>query len=253
MGVALDSFVITVEYAGIVAIVLLVYCLFTRHMNNSGTLGFFQRKFLLLPAIGFLVTIIIVTNLGITPMAEYQGLNSKRTDYASSGYETSFTLREQFMYSENLEVTASTGLLYDESAHVDVAVFQNDSLIDMASFDFQYTGAEPIYDPFEPNPRFWVFGQCDIVLEPGTYNVQVNFTIYFEGNPVEEVGAIALTLSQPLVSGFINEIVDSSTYQFVLNIILLFLMLGGICLDIPSKKPPKEDEADWRRISQYEY
>ena len=253
MGVALDSFVITVGYAGIVAIVLLIYCLFTRHMNNSGTLGFFQRKFILLPAIGFLITIILVTNLGITPMAEYQGLNSKRTSYAISGYETTFTLREQFMYSGYLEVTARKGLLYDESAHVEVAVFQNDSLIDTETFDFQYTGAEPIYDPFEPYPRFWVSAQCDIVLEPGTYNVQVNFTIYFEGNPVEEVGAIDLTLSQPLVAGFINEIVDSSTYQFFLNIILLFLMLGGICLDFPGKKTPKVDETDWRTTTDYEY
>ena len=253
MGVALDSFVITVEYAGFVAIVLLMYCLFTRHMNNSGTLGFFQRKFILLPAIGFLITIILVTNLGITPMAEYQGLNSERSSYANTGYETDFTIREQFMYSGYLEVTASKGLLYDESAHVEVVVFQNDSQIDTATFDFQYTGAEPIYDPFEPYPRFWVSGQCDIVLGPGTYNVQVNFTIYFEGNPVEEVGAIALTLSQPLISGFINEVVDWSTYQFVLNISNVLLLLGGLCVDFPSKKPPKEDETDWRKMSQYEY
>ncbi|MCK4566230.1 MAG: hypothetical protein KAU48_02865 [Candidatus Thorarchaeota archaeon] len=253
MGVALDSFVITVEYAGIVAIVLLVYCLFARHMNNSGTLGFFQRKVILLPAIGFLVTIILVTNLGITPMAEYQGLNSKRTDYASSGHETTFTLREQFMYSGYLEVTGSKYLLFDESAHVEVAVFQNDSLIDTASFDFQYTGLEPIYDPFEPDPRFWVSAQCDIALEPGTYNVQVNFTIYFEGNPVEAVEAIDLTLSQPLISGFINEVVDWSTYQFVLNISIVLLLLGGLCLDFPSKKPPKVDETDWRTTTEYEY
>lgn len=252
MGVALDSFVITVEYAGIVAIVLLMYCLFTRHMNNSGTLGFFQRKFILLPAIGFLVTIILVTNLGITPMAEYQGLNSRRAN-ASSGYETTFTLREQFMYSEVLEVSVREYLLFEESIDVEVAVFQNDSLIDTASFSLQYTGVEPTYDPQEPFPRFWVLSQWDIILEPGTYGVQMNYTLYLDGVPVEETWGIDLTLSQPLVAGFTAEIVDWSSYQFILNIILLFLMLGGLCLDFPSKKPPKEDESDWRRMSQYEY
>lgn len=249
MGVALDSFVITVEYAGIVAIILLVYCLFTRHMNNSGTLGFFQRKFVLLPAIGFIVTVILVMNLGITPMADYQGLNSKRSQYVSSGYETSFTLREQYMYSGYLEVTVREYLLYEESVHVEVFVFQNGTLIANASLDLQLIEVEPSgpYDYYQAS------AQCDIVLEPGTYNVQVNHTVHFEGNPIEEVRSLDLNLSQPLVEGFIKEIVDSSTYQFVINIILLFLMLGGICLDFPGKKTPKVDETDWRKMSQYEY
>ncbi len=252
MGVALDSFVITVEYAGIVAIVLLMYCLFTRHMNNSGTLGFFQRKFVLLPAIGFLITIILVTNLGITPMSEYQGVNSRRTN-ANSGYETTFTLREQFVYSEVLEVSVREYLLYGESILVEVSVFQNDSPIDNASLALQYTGVEPTYDPLEPYPRFWVAEQCNIVLEPGTYAVQMNFTLYLDGVPVEETWGIDLTLSQPLIPGFINEIVDWSSYQFVLNITLVFLMLGGICLDFPGKKTPKVDETDWRSTTDYEY
>lgn len=249
MGVALDSFVITVEYAGIVAIVLLMYCLFTRHMNNSGTLGFFQRKFVLLPAIGFLVTIILVTNLAITPMAEYQGLNSKRTSYASSGYETSFTLREQYMYSGYLKVSVSNNLYFGESEHVEVAVFQNDSLIDTASLDLQFIGEEPS----EPYSYYWASGQCDIVLEPGPYDVQLNYTIYFEGNPLEEMRSIDLTLSQPLVAGFINEIVDWSSYQFILNISSVLLLLVGGCLDSPSKKPPKVDETHWRSVSDYDY
>ena len=241
MGVALDSFVITVEYAGIVAIILLVYCLFTRHMNKSGTLGFFQRKFVLLPAIGFLITIILVTNLGITPMAEYQGLNSKRTS-ASSGYETTFTLREQDMYSGYLKVYVSKVLTVNHSVHVEVFVFQNDSLIDTASLDI-------IYTPVDYLPS----AQCNIALELGTYNVQVNSTIYFEGNPLEEICSVDLTLSQPLIPGFINEIVDSSTYQFFLNIILVFFMLGGLYFDFPGKKTPKVDETDWRTTTDYEY
>ncbi len=253
MGVAIDSFVITIQYAGIVTVVFLLYCLFTRYRNTTGTLGFFQRKFLLLPAIGFLVTVVMVMNLGITPMAEYQGLNSDRYDYVNTGYETDFTLREQYMYSGYLEVSVNEYLLFEESIDVEVSVFQNDSLIDTASLNLQYNGVEPIYDPYEPFPRFWVSSQCDIVLEPGTYSVQVNYTLYSDGVPVEETGGIDLTLSQPLISGFINEVVDWSTYQFVLNIMMVFLMLGGICLDFPSKKPPKVDETDWRAMSDYDY
>lgn len=249
MGVALDSFVITIQYAGIVAIVLLVYCLFTRHMNNSGSLGFFQRKFILLPAIGFLVTILLVTNLAITPMAEYQGLNSIRSSYANTGYETDFTMREQYMYSGNLRVSVSNNLYFDESGHVEIFVFQNDTLNANASLDFQFIGVEPS-NPYE---YYTASAQCDITLESGTYNVQVNYTIHFEGNPVEEERSIDLTLSQPLVSGFINEVVEWSTYQFFLNVSIVFLLLAGICLDFPTKKPPKVDETDWRTTSDYEY
>jgi len=249
MGVALDSFVITVEYAGIVAIILLVYCLFSRQMNKSGTLGFFQRKFVLLPAIGFLITVILVTNLGITPMAEYQGLNSKRTSYAISGYETTFTTREPYMYSGYLRVSVRANLYFDESGHVEVFVFQNDTLNANASLDFQFIGVEPS-NPYE---SYLASAESNIVLEPGTYIIQVNYTVYFEGNPVEEDRSIDLTLSQPLIAGFINEVVDWSTYQFFLNIILVFLLLGGICLDFPTKKPAKEDETDWRTMSDYDY
>jgi len=181
MGVALDSFVITVEYAGIVTIVLLVFCLFTRHMNNSGSLGFFQRKFVLLPAIGFLVTILIVTNLGITPMAEYQGLNSERSYNVDTGFETDFTIREQFMYSGYLRVTVRENLYFDESGHVGLSVFQNDTLVDTASLDFQFIGEEPS----DPHTSFRVSAECDIVLEPGLYNIQVNFTKYFEGTLID--------------------------------------------------------------------
>ena len=250
MGVAIDSFVITIQYAGIVTVVFLLYCLFTRHRNNTGTLGFFQRKFLLLPAIAFLVTIVMVTNLGITPMAEYQGLNSERSSYVNTGYETDFTIREQYMYSGYLEVTVGDYLYFGESGHVDIFVFQNDTLIDTASLDFQYTGDEPS----DPYSSFWTAVESDIVLEPGLYNVQVNFTKYLEGTLIDgEIDYMTLTLSQPLISGFIYEVVDWSTYQFVLNIMIVFLMLGGICVDFPSKKPPKVDETDWSAMSDYDY
>jgi len=82
----------------------------------------------------------------------------------------------------------------------------------------------------------------------------VNFTKYFEGTLIDAgIDFIDLTLSQPLVAGFINEVVDWTTYRFILNISIGLLLLAGICLDFPTKKPPKEDESDWRAMSQYEY
>ncbi|OLS26979.1 MAG: hypothetical protein ThorAB25_20660 [Candidatus Thorarchaeota archaeon AB_25] len=86
---------------------------------------------------------------------------------------------------------------------------------------------------------------------PITHNVRLNFTIYFEGEPVEDMGSIDLTLSQLLIDGFINEIVDWSMYRFILNIGMVFLILGSICIDFPTKKPPKVDEADWKSTTEY--
>ena len=241
MGVAIDSFVMTVEYAGIVAIVLLVYCFFSRHRNDSGGLNLFQRMPVLLPALGFVITVMMVANLGFTPMSQYQGLNSIMP-FAGPGFETDFTLREQYMYSGSLDASASIGLELNESTHVEIAVYQNSSLVDTLSFDIQYDIAS-----------FVSSNRDTITLEPGTYNLQLNYTVFFEGTPIDDPAYIHLTISQPLIAGFTAEIVDWSTYQFALNIGCIFFIIGGFGIGSSTKKPPKVDETDWKTTTEYEY
>ncbi|TFG31343.1 hypothetical protein EU528_06535 [Candidatus Thorarchaeota archaeon] len=241
MGVAFDSFIITVEYAGIVAIVLLVFCLFSRHRNDSGNLNVIQRMPVLLPAIGFVITVLLVANLGIIPMAQYEGVNAIMP-HTNSGYETTFTIRDQEFYTSNLEASATYFLEYNESVHVELSVYQNESLVDILSFDILYSSID-----------YMSSNEGDIALSPGTYDLQLNYTVYHHGIVEGDPSGLQITISQPLVAGFTEEIVDWSSFQFGINIACILFILGGLCIGSPAKKPKKEDETDWKTTSSYEY
>ena len=241
MGAALDSFVITVEYAGIVTIVLLALCLISRFRNNSGSLNVFQRMPLLLPALGFVITVMLVTSMGIAPMAQYQGVNSRQY-YTQNGERTSFTLRDQEFYSHSLEVYGSYYLELNDSIYIDVFVSQSGILIDTLSLDIDYSSIQNT-----------VTGRETITLDPGAYDVQVNFTRYDGGLLEEDPGYIQITFSQPLIEGFTEEIVDWSSFQFAINISCILIILGGLCIGSSTKREPKKDESDWKTTSEYEY
>lgn len=241
MGAALDSFILTMEYAGIVAIVLLAFCLISRHRNNSGSLNVYQRMPVLLPAVGFVIAIIIVGNYGLSPMAQYQGVNSRQY-YAYSGETTAFTLRDQFMYAETFQVSGSYQLDSFDELYFDIYVYQNDTLIDTLSFEVLYSSIQPTQS-----------GQDSISLEPGQYTIQVDFIFYDDGVLDEEPGARQVTISQPLIAGFNSEILDWSTYQFGINISIILFLLAGIGIGSSTKKPPKKDETDWKTTTEYEY
>ena len=241
MGVALDSFIISMEYAGFVAIVLLVYCLCSRHQNDSDNLNVFQRLPLLLPAVGFVITILIVANTGITPMGQYQGVNSRQLTVVS-GEITTFTIRDQEFYTRTLEVYGSYSLGVNDSVHIDITVTQDSTYIDTLSLDVQYSSLHPT-----------VSGEASIPLDPGYYSLQINFTRYDAGILEEDPGHLQVSLDQPLVEGFTAEIVDWSTYQFATNILCFVFILGGLCIGSPTKRKPREDETDWKTTSNYEY
>ena len=144
MGVALDSFIVSMEYAGFVAILLLVYCLCSRHQNDSGNLNVFQRLPLLLPSVGFVITILIVANVGITPMGQYQGVNSRQFT-TLSGETTTFTIRDQEFYTNSLEVYGSYSLGVNDSVHIDITVTQDSAYVDTLSLVVQYSSLHPIH------------------------------------------------------------------------------------------------------------
>ncbi|MFW9844736.1 MAG: hypothetical protein ACFFEV_09180 [Candidatus Thorarchaeota archaeon] len=241
MGVALDSLVLTMEYAGVVAVILLIYCLCSRHQNNSSDLNVFQRLPLLLPALGFIFTIIIVTSYGFTPMGMYHGVNTD-SGYRYSEYETNFTILDNDLYTESLEVSAAEMIDFNESIYVDVAIYQNESLVDIIQLYFEYSSTE------------YVAGDEDTIqLSPGTYLIQMNFTYNYQGIEDEGETSISFAISQPLVEGFTQELVDWSTYQFIINISCIGIFLAGICIGSPTKKPPKVDETDWKTTTEYDY
>jgi len=241
MGVALDSFILTMEYAGIVAIIFLIVCLYSRHTNDSGSLNVFQRMPVLLPAIAFIITIVIVTSYGLTSMGQYQGVNEEH-GRRDSGYETDFIILNESWYTKNLEVYASDQIDENESMLVDVAVYQNESLVDTLHLYFQYSSIDYI----DSDEKI-------ITLEPGEYHLQMNFTYNYHGIEDEGQQSIQLTISQPLTEGFTKEIVDWATYQFIINITCILMIFCGLIIGSSTKKPKKEDDTDWKSTTEYEY
>ena len=241
MGVALDSFTLTMEYAGIVAIIFLIICLYSRYTNDSGNLNVFQRMPVLLPAIAFAITVMIVMGYGLTPMGQYQGVNEEH-GWRNSGYETDFAILNKSWYTNSLEVYAGDQIDENESMLVDVAVYQNDSLVDTLHLYFQYSSA-----------GYMASDEVIVALEPGEYHLQMNFTYNYQGTEDEGEQSIQLTISQPLIGGFTDEIVDWTTYQFIINVSCIAMLLCGLCIGSSTKKPKKEDATDWKSTTEYKY
>jgi hypothetical protein len=235
------------EYAGIVAAVLLVISLFSRYRNDSGELRVHERMPLLFPAVGFIITIMIIASAGITPMAQYQGVNSSQF-YAVSGDTRTFTIRNSGgVYTESLELSGRYYLQFNDSVHIDIFVSQDSTYVDTLSLDV-------LYSAMQTN----VEGSESIPLAPGSYTLQVNFTRY-EGGILQEDPevAIQMTISQPLIDGFNMELVDWGTYQFVTNIFCIVFILGGFCIGSSTKEGPRvrteKKEPEYQPSSEYEY
>ena len=201
----------------------------------------FQRMPVLLPAIAFVVTIMIVASYGLTPMGQYQGVNEEQ-GRRESGYETDFVILNESWYTKNLEVYAGDQIDENESMLVDVAVYQNDSLVDTLHLSFQYSSTD-----------YTTSDEETIALEPGEYHLQMNFTYNYHGIEDEGQQSIQLTISQPLTEGFTSEIVDWTTYQFIINITCIVMLIGGLCIGSSTKKPKKKDDTDWKSTTEYEY
>ena len=245
MGAALDSFVMIFGYSGFVALILLVFCLFTRFRNDTGKLAVYQRMPLLLPAIGFVLTVIVINGSGILPMAQYQGTN-QRSYYFESGQNTSFTLRDNEFYSHSLKVEGNYHLEFNESIHIDVSISLNGDLLETLHYNLQYTPGQNTITTDDTLP-----------LNPGIYNVQVDFTRYLGGGIDENQWDVSMAFSQPLVDGYIEELVDWSSYQFITNITCIGIFLAGLCIGSSQERGPRreepESEREWKPSSKYEY
>ena len=84
-------------------------------------------------------------------------------------------------------------------------------LVDTVELDIQYSSIQSTVTDRET-----------ITLDPGTYDIQVNFT-------------------------------DWSSFQFAINISCILIILGGLCVGSSTKREPKKDETDWKTTSEYEY
>ena len=219
MGAALDSFVMIIGYAGLVTLVLLAYCLISRYKNESENLPVHQRLPLLLPAIGFVLTVMVITSIGITPMAQYQGTNSRWFSF-ESGDSNSFTLKDSPFYEHTLEIEGTYFLNVNESIYIEVIISQGGVVVETFTRSIQYSSEHNTLTSTDTTS-----------IMPGTYEIQLEFTRYDGGQPITSwSSSIFMIFTQPLTEGYVEELVDWTSFQFTINILCIAIFLGGLCV-----------------------
>ena len=228
MGVAVDSFVVGIEIAGSVAVLALILSLIARLRTEPRKRGLFGRLPLLLPAVAFVTSLIIVGQLGILPMAEYKGTNCL-SEPASSGERFSFNVHESnVVYLKNVELIIEKYLMPGESIITTIDFFLLGSLVETVNINLTSTGVEDS-----------VAEQRLLDFDPGQYEVRVHNTFYENGIP-DNVNVlnhwVEFTLLQSMKSSFLPEIVTWSSIQFGVGIACFFFILGGIAIGDTSRR-----------------
>ncbi|MDH4213377.1 MAG: hypothetical protein OEV85_05615 [Candidatus Thorarchaeota archaeon] len=231
MGAAIDSFVMAIEIAGSLGILALIWSFITRLRTQPRKRGVFQRLPVLLSAVVFIISIIIIGQLGILPIAEYKGTNQLNR-YVTSGEILHFNVYESnIAYSENIEMRLDTYLMPSETINNTIEFYLGDSLIDMIYINLSSAGVENT-----------VTEERILDLEPGLYIVRINHTFYEDGIPDDTLAHWErFTLTQAVKSSFIQELVSWSSLQFGLNIGCFFLLLGGFCVGTSKPRYTTED------------
>jgi hypothetical protein len=235
MGLALDSFVMVLETAGSIAVLALIWSVLTRLRSKPNERGIFQRLPVLLPAVTFVISIIVVGQLGILPMAEYRGTNSLDSNVTSSGDILHFTVYQSSnVYSDNIEMRMDMYLVTGESLNSTIEFSLPDTVVETINVNLTSDGVQET-----------VSDQRVLVLDPGIYTVRINSTFYEDGIP-KDISShwLDFRLSQALKSSFISEMVTWSSLQFGLNIGSFFLILGGFCIGTSKPRYTVEETSE---------
>jgi hypothetical protein len=231
MGVAIDSFVMVVEISGTIATLALIWSLFTRLRARPGKRNIFQRFPVLLPAVAFVVSFIIILQLGILPISQYKGTSYLNTS-ATSGDILRFNVYESgIVYAENVELIVDMYLVPGESINNTIQFYLLDNLVETVNINLTSTGVEEV-----------VTEHRLLDLNPGLYFVRVNNTFYDHGIPDDMAHWVGLRLSQSVKASFLPEIVTWSSIQFGLNVGCFFFILGGFCVGGDGKRRYPIDE-----------
>ncbi|MHA1964870.1 MAG: hypothetical protein ACW97G_09840 [Candidatus Thorarchaeota archaeon] len=243
IGAALDSLILLLEIGLIATVIVLVLAIWKGVLSGNLKTSLIRRKPLLVPSLVFSITIIIVMTSLPLPMSVDHGVNQLQYDSFAS---PKFRVYEAGAYEADTLVRVAMSVEPDERLEIYAYFSQDEAVIGSLFINITYD----ILDAYGGVTR-------SISLEPGLYDVTVNATYIIHNVEQDEMFPQVL-INQPTSSSFIPEVTSWSTYQFVLGIVCLFLVLGGICIgredrtrrseeDI-DQEPPREGEVYGRRL-----
>jgi amino acid transporter len=228
-GAALESITHVLVISTVIAFMTVVAGAVLRRRRKNSHSGFLDRKPFALPAIAFIITVLLVMNFFPIPMSEYYGRNEIQENI--NGIETiDFTVYDSIFYSDTLDVTVAEILDFNESLHVELEGYANDTLTINSSFIINGTGAGPIITHHEFN----------IPLQPGSYELVMKVSWYEHGVEIGGPTSVTVIFSQPMAPGMFNEVLQWQTYRFLLLVLSIFLLIGGLCITTEKKTRAKE-------------
>jgi hypothetical protein len=166
-------------------------------------------------------------------MSAYHGLNE--VSFHSYGDDTaSYRVYDSAAYQSAIDIHVLCFLAPSETLTVRIDFLQNETLI--TRVEITMTG----------NTLGNAVTEDQVIqIQPGLYQVEVPGSNYN-----------SVSLSQPLVSGFFNEVMQWESYSFIMIVISFFFILGGFCIgredktrfsDKPQDQEPPKDGADYAR------
>ena len=217
LGAATDSLLMVLSFAGAVALIALIVGIFvgTNRKSTQDVVehGFLRKKPLLVPSIVFVLSLVIVIALVPHPMAAYYGPNEMEIRYYEED-PSMFRIYDSTAYQRAVSIHVLCFLYPNEESTVRVTFSQNNT-------EVQTTNIEV---PSNPQSET-VTRTVAIQMEPGIYEVEVRGSDFF-----------SVTLTQPLISGFITEVTAWESYIMFMTVGSFFFILLGACFGREEKK-----------------
>ncbi len=224
LGAATDSLVMVLAYSGAVTFLVLMVGVFIGTRSEEGVLRWLKIKPLLIPSFTFVITLFLVIALIPHPMADYHGLNEAQIQYYTGDHSTHITLYDGIAYQSAVDIHVVCTLEESESTTINVDFKQDGEVITSQSISLNGNALSPT-----------ISDDTFISIQPGQYDVEVSWL---------GVHYYTVTLSQPLVSGFFNEVLAWESYKFLLIAGSFFFILGGLCIGKEKRTRFRQEEVD---------
>lgn len=228
-GAALESITHVLIMSTVVAFMTLVAGVVLRGRRQNSDPGFLEGRPFAYPAIAFIITALLVMSFFPIPMSEYHGRNELQ-DHINGTETIDFRVYDSIFYSDSVEITVAEILDLNESLRVELEGYVNDTLTTNSTFTIDGTGGEPVITHHEFN----------VPLEPGLYEFVIKVSWYEHGVEISGPTSVNIILSQPMASGMFSEVLQWQTYQFLLLVLSILLLIGVLCITTDKENRPKE-------------
>ncbi|MGY5875181.1 MAG: hypothetical protein RTU30_05505 [Candidatus Thorarchaeota archaeon] len=215
-GEAIQSFLQVLTISGSVAIASLVIGL-ARRLNSSNSK---KGKPVLLAAVIFIISAIVVIQVNQLPIAPYQGPNAI-VARITSPRTFHYTVYGGELYTEYIEVSASVFL--DELERVDV-------IIEFLQGEVVNTTATLHLTLGQNGPR-QVSSETFFEILPDLYDIRISFRTYYNGTLSDQWKSIDVVLGQAVIPGHLEELVVWDTMRFILIVISILILIAGVIID----------------------